>query len=288
MEHGPIQNSNVVVMSGEARCCLPLSPPTPAESPPVSVCGHIEPLDLEDEEEPGLPTPPGQTEDALKTRVLDGVHVLRTQAEALARLAALFETHPESQYAFSEAVGAIVGASSPQRHTGGGRGKLVICGVGKSGHIGKKLVATFQSLGIPAAFLHPTEALHGDLGLVGAHDAFLFVTFSGKTPELLLLLPHLPASVRVIVLTARTEPGSCELLRRRPDGILLPAPVHVTEVESFGVAAPTTSTTVALAVGDALAVAVGRELHSDMSAVFARNHPGGSIGADLALRGSGP
>lgn len=282
MEHRPVQNSNVLVTSGETRC-QPLSPPTPAESPPVSVCDTIDPLDLDEDEK----LAPRQAATVSQSRLLDGVHVLRTQAEALTRLAILYETHPESQHGFSQAVEAIVSASG-RRHSRGSRGKLVICGVGKSGHIAKKLVATFQSLGVAAAFLHPTEALHGDLGLVGADDAFMFVTFSGKTPELLLLLPHLPASVRVIVLTARTEPGSCELLRWRPDGILLPAPVHVTEVESFGVAAPTTSTTVALAVGDALAMAVGRELHPDMSAVFARNHPGGSIGADLAIRDNGP
>lgn len=247
----------------------PLTPPTSSESPPASVYESIVTLDLDEKK---------IFDDAsLKDRrMLDGIHVLATQAQALQSLAMLYETHPTAQDGFSRSVEAIV----RQRHH---RAKLVISGVGKSGYIGRKLVATFQSLGVPAVFMHPTEALHGDLGLLQPHDTFMFITFSGKTAELLLLLPHLPESMQLIVLTSHTEREACALLNDRPDGILLPAPVHMTEVESFGVAAPTTSTTTALALGDALAIAVAKEIHVDMPAIFARNHPGGSIGAAMKL-----
>lgn len=189
-------------------------------------------------------------------------------------LAILYEKDQCAQGQFNKAVEAIAWPW----HSGS---KLVITGVGKSGYIGRKMVSTVQSLGVPAVFLHPTEALHGDLGLVGHHDTLMFISFSGKTAELVQLLPHLHKSLRVIVLTSHTQRETCELLRQRPDGILLPAPIPELETLSVGVAAPTTSTTLALALGDALAVATAKELHSDVSSVFARNHPGGSIGALL-------
>jgi D-arabinose 5-phosphate isomerase GutQ len=161
----------------------------------------------------------------------------------------------------------------------GDKGKLVICGVGKSGHIAKKLVATMNSLKVHATYLHPTEALHGDLGKVGKHDTILLITFSGKTPELLQLIPHFDPSLPLIVLTSHTHPSTCEIINQRPDTILLPAPIHQSETDSFGFSAPTTSTTMAIALGDALAVVISGELHSSVAAVFSKNHPGGAIGA---------
>jgi DNA-binding MurR/RpiR family transcriptional regulator len=110
-----------------------------------------------------------------------GLHVLRVEAHALKELAHLYETDNVAQERFSNAVQAITQARDF-------KAKLVITGVGKSGHIGRKLVATFQSLGIPAVFLHPVEALHGDLGVVGPLDPVLIITFSGKTAEILQLL----------------------------------------------------------------------------------------------------
>jgi hypothetical protein len=128
--------------------------------------------------------------------------------------------------------------------------------------------------------LHPTEALHGDLGKIGKHDTVLFVTFSGKTQELLMLLPHIDPCLPTVVITSHTKPEACELIRQRPGMILVPAPIHESETISFGVSAPTTSTTMALAVGDALAVVASQELHANgVSSVFGRNHPGGAIGA---------
>ena len=207
-------------------------------------------------------------------RLHDALHVIDTEATALKRVSQLYETDPFARDGFSRTIETIT------RHNGE-KGKLVIIGVGKSGLIGRKLVATFNSLSIPSVFLHPTEALHGDLGTIGQNDTLMFITFSGKTQELLGLIPHLDASLPVILLTAHTRPDTCEFIRLRPDTILLPAPVHETETTSFGVPAPTTSTTVALAIGDAVAITAAKEIHSCVSRVFAKHHPGGAIGASF-------
>ncbi|KAL2758107.1 hypothetical protein ACRALDRAFT_1061340 [Sodiomyces alcalophilus JCM 7366] len=199
------------------------------------------------------------------------VHVLDTEAAALRSVTRLYETDHIARDGFHRTVEAIA------RHKDG-RGKLVTTGVGKSGHIARKLTATFNSLSLPAVFLNPTDALHGDLGMVGPDDTLLFITFSGKTSELLGLLPHLSRSPTLVLLTGHSRPHTCDFMKLRPDTILLPAPVHEKEATSFGVAAPTTSTTVALAVGDALAIATAQELHSSVASVFTRNHPGGAIG----------
>jgi len=107
----------------------------------------------------------------------------------------------------------------------------------------------------------------------------MFVSYSGKTPELMAVLEHIPSSTPVLALTSHTKPRDCPLLRERPDGILLPAPIHELEESSFGVCAPTTSTTVAIAVGDMLALTVADALHAHKKRdVFRKNHPGGAIG----------
>jgi D-arabinose 5-phosphate isomerase GutQ len=208
-------------------------------------------------------------------RLHGAIHVLKTEAMTLTCLVHLYETDPIARDGFHGSIEAIT------RHKGE-KGKLVVVGVGKSGLIGKKLVATYNSLGIPSTFLHPTEALHGDLGSVGQHDTLLFITFSGKTQELLSLLPHIDRSLPLILLTSHTRPETCEFIRLRPDTILLPAPVHEPEKVSFGVSAPTSSTTAALAVGDAIAINAAKELQPCVSAAFAKNHPGGAIGAAAA------
>ena len=117
----------------------------------------------------------------------------------------------------------------------------------------------------------------------------LLISFSGRSPELLSLLPHLPATVPVIALTSHTHPASCPLLSLHGPsgmGILLPAPIHEDEESSFGVSAPTSSTTVALSLGDALAIATARKLHTatgkSPAEVFRGFHPGGAIGAAAA------
>ncbi|KAF4344688.1 arabinose 5-phosphate isomerase [Fusarium beomiforme] len=264
--HGPVQTSAVVVLG--ASSCLaipPPSPPTPSSSPPGDTfCEPIDPLSLDREL---------RGESAIKDqRLREGIHVLNTEALALRNLSRLYTTDPIARDGFSSSVQTIIKQQAAN-------GKLVIIGVGKSGHIGQKLVATFKSLAIPAVFLHPTEALHGDLGIIGCNDALMFITYSGKTQELLIMLPHIDESLPTILLTSHTAPETCEFMNHRPNTILLPAPIPEPEKISFGVSAPTTSTTVALAIGDAIAVTAAKEINASIAAVFAKNHPGGAIGA---------
>ncbi|KAK4113451.1 SIS domain-containing protein [Canariomyces notabilis] len=274
----PVQNSEVYVLRqvGPSFSSIPpRSPPspiTPAEDD--DLCTPIEALTLD---QPAIAVCDKKL--AIENRLSTAVHVLATETAALQNVTQLYSTDRLTREGFNRAVDAITRRQGDQ----GRNGKVVVIGVGKSGHIAKKLVATFNSLAIQAVFLHPTEALHGDLGQISPHDTLLLITFSGKTPELLTLLPHLDRSLPLILLTAHTRPETCELVRHRPDTILLPTPVHEPETKSFGVSAPTTSTTVALTVGDALAIVASRELHPSVGSVFARNHPGGAIGA--ALRG---
>ncbi|KAK8056474.1 hypothetical protein PG993_001701 [Apiospora rasikravindrae] len=246
VEHHPVQTSAVFLLGAAQRPLVPPpsppSPPTPNTTVPGS---PIQELCLEDVE----PTKEQSAESSqLHERLSGAIHVLNTEATALRALTTLYEKDGLTGASFGAAVEAIT------RH-GGDRGKLVIIGVGKSGHIGKKLVATFNSLGVHATYLHPTEALHGDLGKIGKLDTVLFITFSGKTPELLGLLPHIDAALPTIVLTSHTRPDT--------------------------LSAPTTSTTVALAVGDALAIVAAQEINASVSSVFLRNHPGGAIGASV-------
>ncbi|POR38636.1 Putative arabinose 5-phosphate isomerase [Tolypocladium paradoxum] len=266
-EHRPIQTSAVIVLGAQKGPAVPPpSPPTPCVSPyDSSLCELTDQFSLRDR-------PPSPQLQATEQRLSRGLHVLNTEAAALANLARLYETDPVARDGFDRAVQVVTRQSAAH-------GKLVVVGVGKSGHIGKKLVATLQSLAIRSVFLHPTEALHGDLGIVGPNDTLLFITYSGKTQELLLLLPHLDETLPTIILTSHVRPGTCELARRRQNAILLPAPIPEAETMSFGVPAPSTSTTVALALGDALAITVANELHQNVPAEFARNHPGGAIGA---------
>ncbi|ORY54462.1 uncharacterized protein BCR38DRAFT_491478 [Pseudomassariella vexata] len=208
----------------------------------------------------------------MKERISGAIHVLNTEATSLHNLTTLYESDPIIGAGFNSAIDAIT------RHRGR-KGKVVFICVGKSGHISKKLAASFNSLGVRAVYVHPTEALHGDLGEIGHNDTVLFVTFSGKTPELLSLLPHIDPCLLTIVLTSHTRSGTCELIKQRPGMILLSAPIHESETSPFGVSALTTSTTMAIAVGDALAIVASKELYAMVSATFSHNHPGGAIGA---------
>ncbi|KAK6856318.1 hypothetical protein PG995_006505 [Apiospora arundinis] len=212
------------------------------------------------------PTVLPEPEPTTASRLAGAFHVLNTEAKSLLALSHVYAAHPEAQTGFTQAIEVIT------RQQNGS--KIVLCGVGKSGHVAKKLVATFNSLGMQTVYLHPTEALHGDLGIIGKHDTVIFITYSGKTPELLLMLPHLEPTVRVAVLTGATQPKDCELIRQRPDAILLPAPTYELEKTSFGINAPTTSVTMAIAVGHALAIVASREIYRSVPAVFAKNHPG--------------
>ena len=154
--------------------------------------------------------------------------------------------------------------------------KLVITGVGKSGIVARKIAATFTSIGLMALFLNPLDALHGDLGVVASNDVCVLISNSGETPELLEVLPHLTRrGTARIALVGRTNSS----LARGSD-VVLEASV-VREVCPLNLA-PTASTAVAMAIGDALA-AVWMERRGISSADFAQNHPAGSLGKQLTL-----
>ncbi len=156
-------------------------------------------------------------------------------------------------------------------------GRVIVSGAGKSGLIARKIAATLTSTGTPATFLHPTDSLHGDLGIVGSADIALLISKSGESDELLSLLDHLKRlGVCTIVITGNDKSS----ISRHAD-IRLDA--WVSEEACPHDLAPTTSTTVALALGDALAVALLEEKGFKASD-FARLHPGGAIGRKLLTR----
>jgi len=155
-------------------------------------------------------------------------------------------------------------------------GRVVVTGMGKSGHIAGKIAATLASTGTPAFFLHPAEAGHGDLGMITRTDVVLALSNSGETPELILLAPHIKRlGVPLIVMTgapASTLGGAANVM----------LDVSVPEEACPLNLAPTASTTATLAMGDALAVSI-LEARGFTRQDFARSHPGGSLGRRLLL-----
>ena len=157
------------------------------------------------------------------------------------------------------------------------RGRVIVAGVGKSGLIGRKIAATLTSTGTPASFLHPVESVHGDLGIVGPEDVAILISKSGESEELLPLVDSLKRlGVKTIALT-----GSRASTLGRLCDVSLDA--WVREEACPHDLAPTTSTTAALALGDALAVAL-LEQKGFRREDFARLHPGGSLGRRLLVR----
>jgi arabinose-5-phosphate isomerase len=157
------------------------------------------------------------------------------------------------------------------------RGRIVVSGIGKSGHIGRKLAATLASTGTPAFFVHPADASHGDLGMITPDDIVLMLSNSGETDELVALTPHLKREgARLIALTGNEQSS----LAQAAD-VHLDAAVDV-EACPLGLA-PTASTTAALALGDALALAL-LDARGFSAEDFARSHPGGALGRRLLTR----
>ena len=192
--------------------------------------------------------------------VTSGVRVLRMEREAIAAL--------ESRLDASFARAVMLIAKS--------RGRVIVAGVGKSGLIGRKIAATLTSTGTPATFLHPVESVHGDLGIVGPDDIAILLSKSGETAEMLPLLQELKRlGLGVIAITGDVR----STLGRAADAAL---DAGVTEEACPHDLAPTTSTTAALAVGDALAVAL-LEQKGFRREDFARLHPGGSLGRKLLM-----
>jgi len=156
------------------------------------------------------------------------------------------------------------------------RGRVIVMGMGKSGHVGRKIAATLASAGTPAFFVHPAEAGHGDLGMVMAGDVVLAISNSGESDELAAILPPLRRiGVTLLAMTGRPE----STLARHADHVISSAVDHEACPMNL---APTASTTAQMALGDALAVALldARGFHEQD---FARSHPGGSLGRKLLM-----
>lgn len=187
--------------------------------------------------------------------------VLRIEADAVARLIDHLDEN------FVRAVDLIMNC----------KGRVVVTGMGKSGHIGNKIAATLASTGTPALFLHPAEGIHGDLGMVTKGDLVIALSNSGETEELSRMLPSLKRiGIKIIALTGNLE----STLARNSDVVIY---VGVTEEACPLGLAPTASTTATLAMGDALAVVLlnRRGFREEDFACF---HPGGSLGKRLLLR----
>ena len=184
--------------------------------------------------------------------------VLQTEAEALLELA------PRLGDAFVRAVQLMLSTE----------GRVIVSGMGKSGHVARKMAATFASTGTPAYFVHPAEASHGDLGMITGADVFLALSYSGESEELLSILPVLRRrGTRIIALTGNPQ----STLAKEADVALDGSVAREACPHNL---APTTSTTAALALGDALAVAL-LEARGFSPEDFALSHPGGALGRRL-------
>lgn len=157
------------------------------------------------------------------------------------------------------------------------QGHVIVCGMGKSGHVGRKISATFASTGTPSFFVHPAEAFHGDLGMITGDDVVVLISNSGETDEILKLIPSLKHfGNRVIAITG----GVQSTLAKNADAVL---EIRMQSESCPNNLAPTTSTTLTMAIGDALASALMNK-RQFMPNDFARFHPGGSLGRRLLTR----
>ncbi|WP_287595815.1 KpsF/GutQ family sugar-phosphate isomerase [Thermomonas sp.] len=189
-----------------------------------------------------------------------GRRVFAVEADALAAVAARVDG------AFSAACRAMLAC----------RGRVVCTGMGKSGHVARKIAATLASTGTPAFYMHPGEAAHGDLGMVTDADVLLALSYSGESDELLLLLPALKRQGNTVI--AMTGRAGSTLAGEADIHLDVAVPVEACPLKL----APTSSTTASLAMGDALAVAL-LEARGFTADDFARSHPAGALGRRLLL-----
>ena len=190
-----------------------------------------------------------------------GLNIIRKEASAIHAL----ETYIND--AFVSAVECLAAC----------KGRVVISGVGKSAIIAQKIVATFNSTGTPAAFMHAADAIHGDLGMVGEGDVLMIISKSGESPEIKVLLPLLAREKNRLIGMA----GNAESMLAKKADIFLNT--TVSEEACLYNLAPTSSTTAQLVMGDALAITL-MEMKGFGSEDFARYHPGGTLGKKLYLR----
>ena len=196
---------------------------------------------------------------AQEARALEmGRQVLDIEASALTELSSRLDAQ------FARAVALILAS----------RGRVIVCGIGKSGHVGRKIAATFASTGTPAYFVHAAEAVHGDLGMITGDDVLIAISNSGENDELLTVIPLFKRQGgRLIAITGNEESS----LAREADVHL---DARVAQEACPLNLAPTASTTAALALGDALAVAL-LDARGFGAEDFARSHPGGALGRKL-------
>ena len=196
-----------------------------------------------------------------QTLITSAKTTLTTQAQALMGLADRVDTQ------FSQAVTMMLNC----------QGRVIICGMGKSGIVGKKIAATLASTGTPSFFMHPGEAFHGDLGMVHKDDLLILISYSGETEEVIRLLPSLQSfgnqSIAIVGNPRSTLAENCHCVL----DIAIDREVCPNNL------APTTSTTMTIAMGDALAVAL-MQCRDFQPQDFARFHPGGSLGRKLLTR----
>lgn len=216
--------------------------------------------------------------DRIRSKALLSVNdTLANQSEAIQNLNSQYRRDAYSQQQLLQSLDTLFA-------TVAARGKIVVSGIGKSYKIATKLVATLNSLSIHSHVLHPSEALHGDLGVLHEGDCLVLLTASGNTPELLQLLPHVSKSIPIILLTCSK---SSKLSAHPQVGSLLYAelPPHLKEDTIHGIPAPTVSTTLSLALADATILALSEMIEADLlkrKKQFSMKHPGGSIGSDLS------
>jgi arabinose-5-phosphate isomerase len=191
-------------------------------------------------------------------RLREGRSVIAIEAAALVRLRDALDD------GFSDAVDLLMGVT----------GRVIVTGMGKSGHVGRKIAATLASTGTPALFVHPAEAAHGDLGMLVRGDALIMLSNSGGTTELKPLIGHAAAlGMPIIAISSR---GNSTLMRAAKIRLLLPNAAEACPANI----APTTSTAMMMALGDALAMAIMRERGVSRDG-FEALHPGGTIGLRL-------
>jgi arabinose-5-phosphate isomerase len=193
----------------------------------------------------------------------DARNVIIAEAAALGELAAMIDS------SFVDAINLIMGV----------RGRVVVTGMGKSGHVGRKIAATLAATGTPATFVHPAEAAHGDLGMMMQSDMLLALSNSGRTPELEAIVSH-AQRLRIPIVAIASQPDSW-LMRDADVPLLMPQAAEACPANL----APTTSTMMMMALGDALAISAMKRRGFSRQG-FQLLHPGGQIGARLRQVGT--
>jgi arabinose-5-phosphate isomerase len=208
-----------------------------------------------------LATDINKNEKNMLNHIEEAKRVIRIEADAISKMTDNLDDH------FSRAVDGILAT----------QGRLIICGMGKSGIIGKKIAATMASTGTPSFFMHPGEAYHGDLGMVKPEDVFLAISNSGETDEVIKLIPFLKDNGNLLI--AMTGKPTSTLATHADCHLNVAVPQEACPLQL----APTSSTTATLVMGDALAVCLMRARNFKPEE-FARFHPGGNLGRKLLTR----